>query len=242
MEIVPWFQQFAIDRKYLAVGGVLSGFFGGLSGHQGAFRSIFLLRSGLWTEAFIASNIAIAILVERGAALGLRRAPVPNDDRNQRALARCCHCGCIHRGFRWQQVREKNDTEIRPDPRFGSSLHRGSRFVHRRARIVGTSLVVLALPGTLVACMTDIEASADGWGGGETACSSLSSASHNGNRFPRRHSSNPIPLPFPRNRPERCPTARAGGSRNSLRQHRLFRHPCGGIAIPTDPARAEPGR
>ena len=64
MEIVPWLEQFAIDRKYLAVGGVLSGFFGGLSGHQGAFRSIFLLRSGLSTEVFIASNIAIALLVD----------------------------------------------------------------------------------------------------------------------------------------------------------------------------------
>ena len=64
MEIVPWLEQIAIDRKYLALGGVLSGFFGGLSGHQGAFRSIFLLHSGLSKEAFIASNIAIALLVD----------------------------------------------------------------------------------------------------------------------------------------------------------------------------------
>jgi hypothetical protein len=45
-------------------GGFISGFFGGLSGHQGALRSLFLLRSGLTKEAFIASGVAIACLVD----------------------------------------------------------------------------------------------------------------------------------------------------------------------------------
>ena len=64
IEIAPPLQLLAIDRKYLPLGGVLSGFFGGLSGHQGAFRSAFLLRSGLSKDAFIATGMAIALLVD----------------------------------------------------------------------------------------------------------------------------------------------------------------------------------
>ncbi|MGE3955014.1 MAG: TSUP family transporter [Parachlamydiales bacterium] len=54
----------------LYVGGVLSGFFGGLSGNQGAFRSLFLVNAiddtptYIGTSAFIASAVdAIRILV-----------------------------------------------------------------------------------------------------------------------------------------------------------------------------------
>ena len=42
----------------------MSGFFGGLSGHQGAFRSAFLAKAGLSREAFLGTNIAIACLVD----------------------------------------------------------------------------------------------------------------------------------------------------------------------------------
>lgn len=37
----------SFDRKYLPIGGFMSGFFGGLSGHQGALRSAFLIKCGL---------------------------------------------------------------------------------------------------------------------------------------------------------------------------------------------------
>lgn len=43
---------------------MLSGFFGGLSGHQGAFRSAFLVKADLAKEAFVATNAAIAALVD----------------------------------------------------------------------------------------------------------------------------------------------------------------------------------
>jgi uncharacterized membrane protein YfcA len=46
------------------VGGVISGFFGGLSGHQGLFRSAFLLKSGLNKTSFIATGVGIAVLVD----------------------------------------------------------------------------------------------------------------------------------------------------------------------------------
>ena len=64
LEIAPWTRRLSLDRRYLPLGGLLSGFFGGLSGHQGAFRSAFLLHSGLSKEGFIASGIAIALMVD----------------------------------------------------------------------------------------------------------------------------------------------------------------------------------
>jgi hypothetical protein len=46
------------------VGGILSGFFGGLSGIQGAIRSAFLVKSGLKKEAYIATGVVIACFVD----------------------------------------------------------------------------------------------------------------------------------------------------------------------------------
>lgn len=54
----------SLPPRWMVPGGFTSGFFGGLSGHQGALRSLFLLRSGLAKEAFIASGVAIACLVD----------------------------------------------------------------------------------------------------------------------------------------------------------------------------------
>ena len=54
----------SLPIRWLPAGGLLSGFFGGLSGHQGAFRSVFLLRAGLDKEAFVATGAAIAALVD----------------------------------------------------------------------------------------------------------------------------------------------------------------------------------
>jgi uncharacterized membrane protein YfcA len=53
-----------LPRRWIPAGGLLSGFFGGLSVHQGAFRSAFLIRSGLSKEAFIATGVVIAVLVD----------------------------------------------------------------------------------------------------------------------------------------------------------------------------------
>jgi uncharacterized membrane protein YfcA len=63
-ELLPRFRKLEFDRRYLPVGGLLSGFFGGLSGHQGALRSAFLAKSGLSTESFVASNAVIGLLVD----------------------------------------------------------------------------------------------------------------------------------------------------------------------------------
>ena len=63
-ELLPRFQRLEFDRRYLPLGGLLSGFFGGLSGHQGALRSAFLAKSGLTTERFVGSNAVIGFLVD----------------------------------------------------------------------------------------------------------------------------------------------------------------------------------
>jgi hypothetical protein len=53
-----------IPESLLWLGGLLSGFFGGLSGHQGALRSMFLIKSNLSKEQFIATGVAIACIVD----------------------------------------------------------------------------------------------------------------------------------------------------------------------------------
>lgn len=63
-ELLPRFRSMKFERRYLPLGGVLSGFFGGLSGHQGALRSAFLAKTGLSTERFVASNAVIGFLVD----------------------------------------------------------------------------------------------------------------------------------------------------------------------------------
>ncbi len=63
-ELSKTLNSLSLPRKWMVPGGLLSGFFGGLSGHQGALRSMFLLRAGLSKEAFIATGVAIACLVD----------------------------------------------------------------------------------------------------------------------------------------------------------------------------------
>lgn len=54
----------AVPTRYLPLGGVLSGFFGGLSGNQGALRSAFLIKAGLSKEAFIGTGVVCAVIVD----------------------------------------------------------------------------------------------------------------------------------------------------------------------------------
>ena len=63
-ELLPRFRKLEFDRRYLPLGGLLSGFFGGLSGHQGALRSAFLAKAGLTTERFVGNNAVIGFLVD----------------------------------------------------------------------------------------------------------------------------------------------------------------------------------
>lgn len=64
LEFIPSFEKLSFDPKYIPVGGFLSGFFGGLSGHQGALRTAFLIRAGLKKEVFIGSMVVSAVVVD----------------------------------------------------------------------------------------------------------------------------------------------------------------------------------
>lgn len=64
LEFQAWFQRLKAPERLLPVGGLVTGFFGGLTGQQGALRSIFLLRSRLSPEHFIATGVLIAILID----------------------------------------------------------------------------------------------------------------------------------------------------------------------------------
>ena len=63
-EVIPYFKKLQFGKEKLVLGGLLSGFFGGLSGNQGALRSAFLIKSNLSKEAFIATGIVVACIVD----------------------------------------------------------------------------------------------------------------------------------------------------------------------------------
>jgi uncharacterized membrane protein YfcA len=57
LEFIPSFEKLSFDPKYIP-------FFGGLSGHQGALRTAFLIRVGLQKEVFIGSMVVSAVIVD----------------------------------------------------------------------------------------------------------------------------------------------------------------------------------
>lgn len=64
LELQPWFQRLAAPPRMIPLGGIITGFFGGLTGQQGAFRSMFLLKSGLEPARFIPTGVLIAVLID----------------------------------------------------------------------------------------------------------------------------------------------------------------------------------
>jgi len=64
LEFFAFFDRLSFGQKMLPLGGILSGFFGGLSGHQGALRSAFLINAGLSKEVFIGTSVVIACFID----------------------------------------------------------------------------------------------------------------------------------------------------------------------------------
>jgi uncharacterized protein len=79
LELSPAFARLALPPRYLVLGGVLSRFFGGLSGNQGAFCSAFLIKAGLAKEAFAGTGVAAPVIVDavRLAVYGLAFVTLP---------------------------------------------------------------------------------------------------------------------------------------------------------------------
>lgn len=64
LELTERLEQVEFPRSLLPVGGLLSGFFGGLSGHQGALRSAFLVRAGLDRDGYVGTAATCSALVD----------------------------------------------------------------------------------------------------------------------------------------------------------------------------------
>lgn len=63
-ELIPSPQKVSFPRKYISLGGVISGFFGGLFGLQGALRSMFLIRAVLNKNQFVGTTVVSSIIVD----------------------------------------------------------------------------------------------------------------------------------------------------------------------------------
>jgi uncharacterized membrane protein YfcA len=64
IDLIPFFKKLKFGEKSLPIGGFLSGFFGGLSGNQGALRSSFLIKLNLEKQTFIATTVIISFFVD----------------------------------------------------------------------------------------------------------------------------------------------------------------------------------
>ena len=58
------FAKRELDPRHLTWGGLVSGFFGGLSGHQGALRTVFLVKAGLEPKQFAGTGSTISAMVD----------------------------------------------------------------------------------------------------------------------------------------------------------------------------------
>jgi uncharacterized membrane protein YfcA len=63
-ELHPVAKKLQLPPRYLPLGGLLSGFLGGLSGHQGALRTTFMVRLGLSKQAFLGTGIVCAVIID----------------------------------------------------------------------------------------------------------------------------------------------------------------------------------
>ena len=64
MDLIPFFNKMQFGQDKLPIGGALSGFFGGLSGNQGALRTAFLIKAGLSKEALIGTAVVVSTFVD----------------------------------------------------------------------------------------------------------------------------------------------------------------------------------
>ncbi len=64
MDLIPFFSRLQFGKDKLPLGGILSGFFGGLSGNQGALRAAFLIKAGLSKEAYIGTAVVVSTMVD----------------------------------------------------------------------------------------------------------------------------------------------------------------------------------
>ena len=64
LDLIPILKKISFGKGQFTIGGFLSGFFGGLSGHQGALRAAFLAKSNLKAEVFISTSVCLSLLID----------------------------------------------------------------------------------------------------------------------------------------------------------------------------------
>lgn len=97
LELSPRFAEVKVPPRWLPLGGLLSGFFGGLSGTQGALRSAFLVKSGLNKESFVATGVVIACLID-AARLSVYARHFSRADLSANASLLAVACACAFVG------------------------------------------------------------------------------------------------------------------------------------------------
>ena len=68
-ELLPSLRKLRAPAGWLPIGGLLAGFFGGLSGHQGALRAAFLSRLGMPPSEFVATQSVLGLMVDASRLL-----------------------------------------------------------------------------------------------------------------------------------------------------------------------------
>jgi len=63
-DVIPSFKKKKFTKKYLVLGGAIAGFFGGLTGLQGAIRSAFLMGNSLEPEEYIATSASCSSIID----------------------------------------------------------------------------------------------------------------------------------------------------------------------------------
>jgi uncharacterized protein len=89
VDLIPFFNKLEFDKNKLPIGGALSGFFGGLTGSQGALRSAFLIRAGLSKEVFVGTTVVISCFVDI-TRLSVYSTKIANLDFEQNAPLLIC--------------------------------------------------------------------------------------------------------------------------------------------------------
>ncbi len=64
IELIPSLKNKVFHKRWLPLGGLISGFFGGFSGHQGALRSAFLSKAEIDKRVFISTSICMALIID----------------------------------------------------------------------------------------------------------------------------------------------------------------------------------
>ena len=95
LELSARFQALQLPPRWLPLGGALSGFFGGLSGNQGALRSAFLIKAGLRKEAFVATGVVAAIIVDATRLMVYGVGSVPQHIFGSKALTGSVLAGTV---------------------------------------------------------------------------------------------------------------------------------------------------